>query len=172
MRLFLAVLCAALMSGCASARFGGAVLSGPCGPEGAMMTLRVGSQPCAAEPVPAGDPANPPGTAVGRAMVRAADWSTEHPVWASIIAAGTAALASGAATDWWGLADDGGGDKPKADASPAPASDREIDARIAGSGNAVNVSYTYLPGGGKMPNVAADIAGDNNRLNIDVKPME
>lgn len=173
MTLIVSVLALALASGCATARFGGHPLAGPSGCEGAMLTVRVGSQPCAPAPVPASDPLNPPGTAVGRAMVRAADWTVEHPGWAAVIAAGTAAVAAGAANDWWGLFDgDSGDDSPKTDPAPDSGTDREVDARIAGNGNAVNVSYTYLPGGGKMPNIAADVNGDNNRLNIDVKPMD
>ena len=52
------------------------------------------------------------------------------------------------------------------------ATDKEIDARVAGNGNLLNVSYTYLPGGGKMPNIGADVQGDGNQRNIDVKPAE
>lgn len=191
LRLLMLLPVAGLMCGCGTFRM--TPTQGINGPDGAMLTCSWGHNPrqalCAADPdqIPAGtyEAAPERRTWVGRAMVKVgnglstgvkatADWTAEHPFLAGSIAAIGAGVAIGAKNDWWGIfGGDDDGDKKDAAPDVAPAgSDREIDAKIAGSGNALNVSYTYVPGGGKMPNVAADVNGDNNRLNIDVKPLE
>lgn len=169
MRRIALVLALALASGCASARIGGRPMHGCDGIDGAMLTVRVGApMPCSPELIPAGDPADPPGTAFGRAMVQAADWATEHPGWAAAIAIVTAALAAGPSTDWYGLADDDGGD---GDREPIPASDREVEIDQTGSGNVTEVSVVQ-DGGTARPNVAIRQDGDSNVARIRFEPPE
>jgi hypothetical protein len=158
------------LTGCSTVRFGAELTQGCQGPDGLMATVRIGAPaPCAAEPVPAADPNNPPGTWAGRQLRAAADWSTEHPGWAAFIAGATALVAAGEAQDWWGLFDgddDGGGGK-----TPAQAEDTELDVNVKGNENRGDVNYIY-GGDGARPNVRVNLEGDRNNVQVTVKPAE
>lgn len=180
-----------LLCGCGTFRM--TPTQGVNGPDGAMLSCSWGHNPrqalCAADPdqIPAQtyEAAPERRTWVGRAMVKVgnglstgvkatADWTAEHPFLAGSIAAIGAGVAIGAKNDWWGMfGGDDDGDKKDAAPDVAPAgSDEKIAADVKGNNNTTHVSYTYVAGGGPMPNVGIRVTGDNNTTMVDAKPLE
>lgn len=178
LKLALIVPVAGLLTGCSVTT---AATQGVHGPDGAMLCGALGRetgkawtmrdyQDCGAEATPAADPNNPPGTMLGRGMVRAADWTEAHPFIAGAVVAVGGFVAIAEKQDWWGWFDKG--DKADPTPKPAPGSDEEIALDITGARNRVEVDYTYMPDASPKPNVGGRITGDDNRVEITVKPFE
>lgn len=148
---------AALAAGCATApRLGCELTQGPTGPDGAMITAHWGGGlPCAADVAPAAKEQAPrSGTWAGRQIQAAADWSTEHPAWASVIVSAAGLAAWGSQTDWWGLAKH---EDPKPE-TVNPADDKRLTvyAEAAGGGSVAQVIEIDPVTAGKTLPMAVD----------------